>query len=186
MVSSRVESFERKSRAIRNRRQVFTFPSGSSSPPSTTTKHPVKKRKTRNPPTSKARVAVSGGQNKKGKTEKPKNQAAVVHKKKGDEPGEEYYQVERIIGFRISKVKQEKESKGSSRRQKKGLLMRVQWVSGEVTWEPLWCLDQLCFEEAKVLVLQALEKQPNEVDPDLIHIASEVFDIDVLNTVGAS
>ena len=83
-------------------------------------------------------------------------------------------------------VKQESESnnkKGSSSgRKKKGLLINVQWVNGDVTWEPIWCLDQLCFEEAKALVQQTLEKQPNEVDPDLSRIASEVFDIGELNT----
>ena len=91
--------------------------------------------------------------------------AVVVEK--GIRPGDEYYKVEEITGFRLVD---------------KRILFEILWVGGEVTWEPLSCLSQEAFEAAKDLVVAALESKPRnkeKVNHDLIRIAKKEFDIDV-------
>ena len=103
--------------------------------------------------------------NRKNRSKSKTTNAVIVEQ--GKRPGDEYYKVEEITGFRLVD---------------KRILFEIQWVGGEVTWEPLSCLSEEAFEAAKVLVAEALESKrgnKEKISPALIRIAKKEFDIDV-------
>jgi hypothetical protein len=137
----------------------------------TTTKpasSPKKKRTMKNPPQEEA--PSSGKKQKKRATNRKNSKKNAVLVEKGKKPDEDYYEVEKVNGFHLT--------------DKGGVLFEIKWVGGEVSSEPLWCLSQDAFDDAKALVLQALVPEPGyPVNPHLLRIAKKDFDIDVKDHV---
>jgi hypothetical protein len=170
----------KKDRAMKNRRVLTTIPDTTiSSRISTPTKKKPRLIKAVTPSPKKVMIKTK----KTKKTSHNGSNAVVVLS--NTKPTEVYYQVEKILGFRFSMVK---EHEDVGRPPTKSLLFEIKWVGDTATtWEPVSCLDQQSFEEAKALVLEALEKQRLDdeatVDPDLVRIAMEDLGIHENNTV---
>ena len=142
-------------------------------PAATGTSTPKKKRTTKNPPPDgevAAATTPSKKQKKRGTNRKSSKKTNAVLVEKGKKPDEDYYEVEKVNGFHLT-------DKGA-------ILFEIKWVGGEVSSEPLWCLSQDAFDDAKALILQALVPEPGyPVNPHLLRIAKKDFDIDVKDVV---